>query len=140
MATITLSDKAPKDAGVISFNFAEDEFQLEGTESHESEDPGLISNARVHPWLDVEVPVVANEVADDYDPNDPHDNPRADHLSPLATQEVKDAAAANEAAIMAEAFPERVVEEEPVAAPVASTFSTPSFTSVGTSTDDEEND
>lgn len=138
MATITLSDKAPTGEGPASFSFPEGDFTLEGKGSYETDNPGLISNANAHPWLDVAVPVVEEEVADDYDENDPHDNPSADHLSVWASDEAKAEAAANEEAILAEAYPERTTVEEPPPAPAAVTPPKPQFVAPS-STDDEEN-
>lgn len=113
MATIKLSDSAPDEA--VHFSFVGAEFDLEGSGTYETDSPEAIDNAQAHPWLTVEVDHAGDadprpEDAEDYDPNDPHDNPEADHLSRFASQETKDEAAANDAAIREAAYPSTAVE------------------------------
>jgi hypothetical protein len=56
MAKITLSDKAPAEA--VHFSLASVDFDLGGSgkKSYETYDTEVIGAARVHEWLDVEVP------------------------------------------------------------------------------------
>lgn len=121
MATITLSDLAPKEE--IHFVFGDADFTLGGkNSSYETDSPQVVSNAAAHEWLAVSVPEGTSDPRpeDDpnYDPTDPHDNPSADHLSQMASPESIEAAAANEAAIQAEAYPDVPQQPAPTEAPV----------------------
>lgn len=99
MATIKRAQDAPED--LTHFSLGQADFDLEGADaSYETDDPSVIADANVNPFLTVEQEVAApEEQPDERDPNDPHVNPAADHLSIWASQEAKDAAAANDAAI-----------------------------------------
>lgn len=60
MAKITLSKLAPHDQGVIQFALANDNFKLDPSDDGavfevDNDDRVLLSNAREHPWLVVEV-------------------------------------------------------------------------------------
>lgn len=109
MATISLNDSAPKEAIHFSLGFAD--FGLEGSQTFETDNRTEIAAAEQHPWLKVTEPVVDVKVASDYDENDPHDNPGADHLSEYASPETVAAAAANDERIREEVA---VVQNVPV--------------------------
>jgi hypothetical protein len=87
MATITFNGLQPADQEDFRFVFASGGFDLTAKGSYETDDPTLIANAAVHPWLLVAYPPVdpADEVVPD--PNDPHQTPEADHLSVNASPE-----------------------------------------------------
>lgn len=112
MATISLNASAPKVDSEISFSLANEDFALASDGSFESTDPAVIGSAVVHPWLKVEFKAEAEQATSDYDPNDPHQNPAADHLSAYASPETKAAAEATEAAIQAAAYPEQAAAAE----------------------------
>lgn len=64
MAKITHSELAP--AEKVVYTLANEQFELTAKGSYESDDPIVLSNAEVHPWLSVEYPEVApDEIADD---------------------------------------------------------------------------
>lgn len=105
MATISLSDAAPKVDGELGFALGNANFELASGGSFDSDDPAVIGGAVVHPWLKVAFAAPAESDAPDYDPNDPHQNPAADHLGQYASPEVKKAAEEAEAAIQAVAYP-----------------------------------
>jgi hypothetical protein len=74
MAKIVHSDAAPAEA--VHYSFAGVEFDLGGSnKAFETDDPSVISNARVNPWLSVEVDpasVVQGTYVQQIDPkNDP---------------------------------------------------------------------
>lgn len=106
MATISLSDAAPKVDGDFGFALANVNFDLGAGGSYDTDDPAVLSAAEVHPFLKVEFPEPTEEEKAEYDPNDPHQNPVADHLSVYASPEVKQAADEADAAIQEAAFPE----------------------------------
>lgn len=55
MAKIIHSDLAP--SGAVKYSFAGAEFEIGGKrKSFESDDPAVISEANLHPWLSVEAP------------------------------------------------------------------------------------
>lgn len=98
MATITKADGAP--SGDLTLLLANEELTLSDGGSVETDNEAVIANARSVPFLIVEVPAVPLDTKPaNYDPNDPHQNPTADHLSTLASPEAVAAADANEAAI-----------------------------------------
>lgn len=56
MASIVHSELAPE--GAVHYSLANEEFDLgDGSDSFETDDRAVISNANAHPWLDVEVDV-----------------------------------------------------------------------------------
>lgn len=100
MARITKNAHAPVDAESVSLGQATFDFDSNG--GFDSDDPTVVSNARANPFLDVEEDVVDEgdpTTRADYDPNDPHDNPSADHLATEGSQAARDAAEANEEAV-----------------------------------------
>lgn len=108
MATISFSDKAPPVDGKVHFSFGQSEFDLEAGGSVEVSDASVATAAAAHPWLTVKFDEVQSEAKTPQEladaaaaSTDPHVNPAADHLSAEATQEVKDAAVANDAAVRA---------------------------------------
>lgn len=103
MAKITRVPDAPQD--LTHFTLGQVSFDLDSKGTYTTDDPEVLSNALVSPFLSVEYDVVApaDAPADTRDQNDPHVNPAADHLSVWGSQESKDAADANDAAIK-EAF------------------------------------
>lgn len=124
MATISLSDAAPKEA--IHFSLANVDFDLEGSGTYETEQPDAIASAASHPWLKVEVDPAAAAPVVEPDENDPHVNPTIDHLSVWASQEAVDEAAANEAATLESvgfdsqvSSPDEAPDTPPTQAPVA---------------------
>lgn len=106
MATLSLSDAAPKVDGDIGFALANVNFSLGSGGTYDTEDPAVISAATVHPFLKVEQPAPVEQEVEATDENDPHQNPAADHLSVYATPEVKAAADEADAAIQEAAFPD----------------------------------
>lgn len=60
MATISHNDHAPSEEKV-HYSLAGAEFDIEGDGVYETDDHQVIANARSHPWLKVEVPVVRVE-------------------------------------------------------------------------------
>lgn len=99
MARISKSDTAPE--GDLHVSLGAAEFDLNGKSAvYETDDPAVIGDASVNSDLKVEVDTPKSDQRPaDYDPQDPHDNPTADHLSAYGSQEARDAAAANERAI-----------------------------------------
>lgn len=98
MAKISKSAEAPGD--LRAFTFANTVVEVDNLPL-ETDDPVVIAAADQHPFLDVErEPVDANVAPEGYDVNDPHDNPRADHLSASGSDEARSAADANERAIL----------------------------------------
>ncbi len=69
MAKITLSDKAPE--GAKLFSLASDEIEV----PFETNDPEILSNAGVHPWLKVERDVETDEFVQQGAPVFPADDP-----------------------------------------------------------------
>lgn len=106
MASITFSEKAPTDQGPVTFTFGAEQFDLAPGDKYETSDHELIAAAIGNRWLKVEYDLEKETAKIAYDPNDPHDNPAADHLSPHADAEVKAAADYAEAATLAEAYPD----------------------------------
>jgi hypothetical protein len=71
MAKIVLSDLAP--AEQVHFSFSGVEFDLSGKKTYESDDSSVLTNAEVHPWLDVKyeaADVVQGEFHDQLAPED----------------------------------------------------------------------
>lgn len=99
MARITKDSAAPSDAE--HFSLGNVEFDLKRKNSvYETNDPAVLANARVHPYLVVEEDVAAPDAAVAVtDPLDPHRNPQADHLASEASPAAVAAAEQNEAAI-----------------------------------------
>lgn len=123
MATISFTDVAPKDQGVVHFNFGNDSFDLAPGETVEViENSASYQTASSHPWLQVTGHDTSDvEVEDISKSTDTFINPRADHLSSEASPEAIAAAQANQAAINAANNPnapeQQAAEAEPAAAP-----------------------
>lgn len=122
MATITFNGLQPADQEDFHFVFANGGFDLTAKGSYETDDPTLIANAAVHPWLSVAYPQVDPADAVVPDPNDPHQSPEADHLSVNASPE---SIAAAEAAQKEQAKENTEVPTEDVAPTPAPTPSKP---------------
>jgi hypothetical protein len=67
MATIKTSDLAPKEK--IKFSLVNDTFDLTPSGTYETNDPAVLANALMHPWLVVDYGKQAAE-----DPGDLHDS------------------------------------------------------------------
>lgn len=61
MAKIVLNDEAPKEK--IHFSFGAEEFDLDVSGSHQTDDGSLIAEAEGHPWLEVKVEAEAPAIA-----------------------------------------------------------------------------
>lgn len=132
MAKITKSADAPTEP--IDFNIGGAVFHLEdGTSVFETDNQPLIANAKLNKWLAVEEDVVVpSDIANDgYDPNDPHDNPRADALSLQASPAAVAAAQANNTAIQTAAG---IAQAEPVVQPTVAEQKDASFDALGIAT------
>lgn len=100
MAKVTKRSDAPND--VTAFSIGNADFELPRKNSvYETDDPLIISSAKVNPFLEVEedAPSAQPAEAAPRDALDPHVNPAADHLSVSGSQAAVEAATANETAI-----------------------------------------
>lgn len=138
MGIITFNEEAPAKE-TVHFTFGNSDFDLAPGKEYDTDDVGVLSAASVHPWLAVEVTEPPPAPGQEPDMTDPHVNPLADHLSELASDETKEAAAEAEAQQKAwnaglEEVPTDTPEPVAAASPVASSVvsdSTPSSTSGG---------
>lgn len=108
MAHISFSAAGKELGEAVRFVFGNSNFELDKDGSVDTDNPEIIAGATTHPYLEVEqdqaeekgqTPEEQAKAA--AESTDPHVNPRADHLSPVADPEVVKAAQEKNAAIQA---------------------------------------
>jgi hypothetical protein len=103
MAKIVLSDAAPSES--IHFSFSAVEFDLKGKQTYKTDDLEVITNATVHPWLDVTPDEGLTSEPQYVDQIDPKDDPlsavnqQANDPKAIKAADEKAAEAANPVAI-----------------------------------------
>lgn len=122
MAKITKSAHAP--SGDLIVTTAAGDFTVSDGGSYETSDHGIITNVEGNKFFDVEHDKAETAPTEELkgDPNDPHVNPSADHLSSIASPESVAAADANEKAIKEVVSPEVELTPNPTVAELQENF------------------